>query len=107
MSPHRKRKVKQLIYAPNCDNKNLKLQIGLRFKDAQECKVALQKYAIFNGHNIRWVRSKGSKLDVRCVDGCPWKCYGKKMQDKYIFIIKTFIGVHTSREPTNRQATTE
>ncbi|XP_057778387.1 uncharacterized protein LOC130997145 [Salvia miltiorrhiza] len=96
----------QLQYDKDCDHKRLKLQLGMQFKDVEECKSAVKLWAIMNGYNIRWVKSEFDRVKAICEKECPWKLYASTLTREPTCVIKTYVGEHDCVRPLhNRQAT--
>lgn len=98
-------KVKTKMYSNSIDPKDLNLELGLRFKDVEECQNVVRHWAIANGYNIRWSKSSDGKLCALCVKGCHWRMYASRIHGEPTCIIKTLTGEHTCvRAEFNRQA---
>ncbi|XP_050238213.1 uncharacterized protein LOC126687699 [Mercurialis annua] len=100
------KKKKNTFYDPLCDAKDLQLRLGMQFEHAHQCRDAIVRWAILNGHNIKTVRSWKWQLEMKCVAECPWNLYGSIIQEEQNFVIKRYNGQHLcSRTMENRQAT--
>ena len=83
----------------------IKFQVGMKFESASEFTTAVRNYAIWNGFNIRFIKSEARKVQVACDRDCPWRMYGSLDGMKESFVVKTLNDDHTcSRVPRNIQA---
>ncbi|KAH6791803.1 hypothetical protein C2S52_002280 [Perilla frutescens var. hirtella] len=93
------------VYSKNCDHQSLTFEIEMRFNDCNECKEAVRLSAILNGHNIKWKKSGGGKLEAVCEPGCPWRLYASKLNGEPTCVIKTLKSEHKCfRAFCNRQS---
>ena len=83
----------------------IKFQVGMKFESASEFTTAVRNYAIWNGFNIRFIKSEARKVQVACDRDCPWRMYGSLDGMKESFVVKALNDDHTcSRAPRNIQA---
>ena len=78
----------------------------MKFESASQFTTSVKNYAIWNGFNIRFLKSGGKKVEVVCDKHCPWRIYASLDDMKEALVIKSLNDDHRcSRTPRNRQAT--
>ena len=73
----------------------IKFQVGMKFESASEFTRAVRNYAIWNGFNIRFIKSEARKVQVACNRDCPWRMYGSLDGMKESFVVKMLNDDHT------------
>ena len=53
----KKKKERFDVYNPREDHVIIKFKVTQKLKDAAKCKLAVRKWEIINGYNIRWRKS--------------------------------------------------
>ena len=92
-------------YEPGCPIKAIKFDVGMKFESAAEFTTVVKNYDVCNGFNIRFMRSRTRKVEVRCDIECPWRIYASIDGMKQYFAMKTLNDTHTcNKPPRNRQA---
>lgn len=96
------------LYVKTSKPGELKLEIGLTFRDTTECQQAVRNWAIENGYDIKWTKSARGKLQAVCRGNCSWKIYASKERLEPTCVIRTLIEPHEcSRVRKNRQINAE
>ncbi|XP_078445752.1 uncharacterized protein LOC144714836 [Wolffia australiana] len=57
--------------------------------------TAVKNHAIWNGFNIRFLKSSEQKVEVICKKDCPWRIYASWDGRKEHFVVKTLNDIHT------------
>ncbi|XP_050238239.1 uncharacterized protein LOC126687725 [Mercurialis annua] len=70
------------------------LLLGMKFENGHQYKEAVWEWAIWNGHNLKIIRSSRYQLEMRCMKNCPWKLYVSMFPDVCTFCIKTLVSEH-------------
>ena len=75
------------------------IEVGSRFRNKQELKLACQSFAIHANFEYRVDKSDRTRLILKCIDSqCPWKLHASKVLDSgdnLPFEVKTMNPVHT------------
>ncbi|KAF3633322.1 putative C2 and GRAM domain-containing protein-like [Capsicum annuum] len=88
----------KIIHDPTA--KEVVWQLGMVFKDVNEFRRAVTKYAVRKRVPVeKWV-NEPKKVRVRYKDGCPWLLYTGLDNTKKDFMIKTYIPKHTCNKTT-------
>ncbi|KAF3620310.1 putative C2 and GRAM domain-containing protein-like [Capsicum annuum] len=88
----------KIIHEPTA--KEVVWQLGMAFKDVNEFRRAVTKYAVRKRVFVeKWVNGP-KKVRVRCKDGCLWLLYAGLDNTTNGFIIKTYIQKHTCNKIT-------
>ncbi|CAA0806673.1 Unknown protein, partial [Striga hermonthica] len=99
---------KMVTYDPNCDHSTLEFMLGMRFISIEELKKAVRNVAIFQGRDIKFLKTSKKQLRVKCVDGCPWTLYASAVMKEGSVAIKQFNKEHKChRNIHTRQVTSE
>ncbi|KAL3535433.1 hypothetical protein ACH5RR_003894 [Cinchona calisaya] len=77
------------VFYEKRDMDNLKLKLGMIFKDVKVFRAALRENSIKEGYEFRFVKNDGNRVTVVCDDECPWRIHASKMQGSNTFQIKT------------------
>ncbi|KAK8659317.1 hypothetical protein V6N13_029523 [Hibiscus sabdariffa] len=94
------------------DIENPQFKKGLLFPDQKVIKTAVKQYAVKNKYNLRLKVSDSARLQVVCMDGCPWMIWASRLNPKdsndNTWQIKTFVGEHKCNKDTkNRNCTSK
>ena len=93
------------VYDPRCPIEMTTFQLGMRFESSSQFMTTVKNYAVWNGFNIRFLKSGKHKVEVVCEKDCPWRMYASFDGKKEAFVVKTIIDDHRcSRAVRNRQA---
>ncbi|KAH6783410.1 hypothetical protein C2S52_008369 [Perilla frutescens var. hirtella] len=98
-----RRKRRKVTYDPKCDHKLLKLVLGMRFEDGFQCKRAVQKHAIENGHPIHFRRCNKEQCEAYCSLECGWRLYASVVRIDGTFSIKSLSGDHKCPRAMNNK----
>ena len=63
------------VYDPRCPIEMTTFQLGMRFESSSQFTTAVKNYAVWNGFNIKFLKSGKHKVEVVCVKDCPWRMY--------------------------------
>ena len=92
------------LYDLGCPIEMTTFQLGMRFESSSPFTIADKNYAVWNGFNIRFLKSDKHKVEVVCEKDCPWRMYAS-FNGKEAFVVKTVIDDHKcNRAVRNRQA---
>ncbi|KAJ0244431.1 F105 protein [Hirschfeldia incana] len=70
--------------------------IGQRFKNVNEFREALRKYAIANQFGFRYKKNDSHRVTVRCkAEGCPWRIHASRLSTTQLICIKKMTPSHT------------
>ncbi|KAF3648690.1 putative ADP-ribosylation factor GTPase-activating protein AGD14-like [Capsicum annuum] len=88
----------KIIHDPTA--KEVVWQLDMVFKDVNEFRRAVTKYAVKKRVVVeKWV-NESKKIRVKCKDDCPWLLYAGLDNTINDFIIKTYIPKHTCNKTT-------
>ncbi|XP_022857525.1 uncharacterized protein LOC111378538 [Olea europaea var. sylvestris] len=76
-------------YYDGNEKKNPHLEVGLLFASFDELKSVVRNYVVFNRVEPIFKRNDKDRVHCFCKDGCPWKLWVSKLQDRDTVQIKT------------------
>ncbi|XP_050233526.1 uncharacterized protein LOC126682013 [Mercurialis annua] len=68
--------------------------VEMIFKNIEECRHALSKYATVKKLAVHFVKNDKSRVRAECAVGCPWKFLASKDGKEENLIVKTYKGHH-------------
>ncbi|GLU04917.1 hypothetical protein SLE2022_220450 [Rubroshorea leprosula] len=68
--------------------------IGMRFKDAKQFRLAVCKYSIQKQAQLRKVRNERTRVRFRCQTGCKWELFASYDPKYECFVVKTYYSEH-------------
>ncbi|GLT90803.1 hypothetical protein SLE2022_087200 [Rubroshorea leprosula] len=69
-------------------------EIGMRFKDAKQFRLAVCKYSIQKQAQLRKVRNERTRVRFRCQTGCKWELFASYDPKYEGFVVKTYYSEH-------------
>ncbi|WOL05655.1 hypothetical protein Cni_G14384 [Canna indica] len=101
-----RKKHRPKVYNPNCEFKDVKFEVGMKFGSNSEFKQAVQNYALGNDYNIKWSKSNKKRKEAKCIMSCPWRIYASWLTNEKTLMVKAYTNEHScSRNMRNRQTT--
>ncbi|XP_010682934.3 uncharacterized protein LOC104897696 [Beta vulgaris subsp. vulgaris] len=71
-------------------------RVGMKFSSPEMFKEMVNKYAVYAGYSVRWIRSENKKkMEAKCKMGCEWKVYASWDGQKKSFMVKSVHDQHT------------
>jgi hypothetical protein len=71
-------------------------KVGMLFADVKECRNALASYSIRNRVKVNKIKNEPGRLEAVCSEGCPWWLKASSDSRSGGFIIRAYVGEHTS-----------
>ena len=70
-------------------------KLGMVFSNPAELRCALSMYIVKNRVKIKKTRNNSTRIEAKCVEGCPWRMIALKDSRVECMLIKTYVGEHT------------
>ena len=84
----RMRKSKRVFFNP--ESNVPAFLVGMVFKNVTEFRMAVAKYAIARGVEIKFKKNENTRVRCRCKQACPWVLYASLEKKSGDFLIKTY-----------------
>ena len=64
--------------------------VGMVFKSVSKFRMAVAKYAVARGVEIKYEKNENFRVRCSCKQACPWMIYASKDKKSGDFLVKTY-----------------